>query len=101
MTKHTKGPWSISELNAPAGYVSIDGDGHKALALVVWQIDGDKCLGVNSPACEANARLIKSAPKLLAALERCVESMRACGYSESNAALIQAGEAIAEAKGKL
>jgi len=41
MTKHTKGPWAISEMNAPAGYVSINGDGHEALALVVWQMDED------------------------------------------------------------
>ena len=35
------------------------------------------------------------------ALECCVESMRARGYSESNAAMVQAVEAIAEAKGEL
>lgn len=100
MTKHTKGPWSISERNAPDGYVSIDGDGHKALALVVWQIDGDKCLGVNSPACEANAHLIKAAPVLLEALEY---MLAVCPVVDENGykARNKACAAIATAKGEL
>lgn len=68
--KHTKGPWSISTRNCPEeGYVSIDGVDHTALALVVWQMDEDRHLGINSTTCEANAELIAAAPDLLEALK--------------------------------
>lgn len=101
MTKHTKGPWRISTLNCPEeGYVSIDGVGHTALALVVWQMDDDKHLGINSPTCEANAHLIKASPKLLEALEYVLAVCPAVDEIGEEAR-IEASAAIAEAKGEL
>lgn len=61
MSKHTQGTWYYDpDLSAVVAVV-----GHKVKVIA----DFGK---VDLPECEANAKLIESAPKLLAALERCV-----------------------------
>ena len=67
MTKHTPGPWFLdtsADVDLP-DHVGISADKHGLLAQVVWKMEYEE----HSPECEANARLIVSAPDLLESLK--------------------------------
>ena len=97
-TKHTPGPWYISEVEN--GYAFISANEHVRLARVVWQIEDDEVCGECSPSCEANAHLIAAAPELLeehkewASLIGRVYLMIRQGRSEEAADLIVEAEVI-------
>jgi hypothetical protein len=97
--KHTPGPWRAQPLEGP---------GH-------WQIINESCLqlamarhwpngqGLNIPECreetDANARLMASAPELLAALERFAKWYGQNSMPELQGVACDAFQAIAKAKG--
>lgn len=76
--QHTPGPWKLEPDwlgDDLRGHIPVSADrekggqgGHLALAQVVWIMEDDAQMGLSSPICEANARLIAAAPELLAAL---------------------------------
>jgi hypothetical protein len=78
MKEHTPGPWVLNtewlgdDLPNHIPVSSKKGQ-HLALAQVVWSMEDDTNSGVNSPTCEANARLIAAAPELLEALKTLLE----------------------------
>jgi hypothetical protein len=63
MSKHTKGPWSISPTSNPETEFGIASNDGTIIARLDSWFDKDE------PEADANARLIASAPDLLEALE--------------------------------
>lgn len=75
MTKHTPGPWAIAEPTYKCLVTAGENGLHIAQAATV-----------GTPNCEANARLIATAPEMLDALRDIVSSSNAnCGDSLANA----------------
>jgi len=89
--KHTPGPWTAIDVEGnPSRSFTIDAGVHIG-SLAVWPVAADEM--------QANARLIASAPDLLAALQSIVASADAnCGDSLANA-IDTARAAIAKAGG--
>ena len=108
MSKHTPGPWELDDNQGSRDYITINAPTHGALASVVWQMEDDKADGRRSPACEANAHLISSAPDLLDALQAILDAGKIAGVfgpfdeiGKIPAALYREGRtAIAKAKGE-
>ena len=76
MSKHTPGPWTLDLGNIGVdmrNHVPVDSPDHGGIAQVVWVMEDDASASKSTPACEANARLIASAPDLLAALQGMVD----------------------------
>ena len=72
--KGTKGPWSISE-GWIDKHVSIDAEGHGAIALVLSDMESDYTYSETKRASKraelsANAKLVAAAPDLLEALQK-------------------------------
>jgi hypothetical protein len=67
---HTPGPWNVAEVQLPdgAGLGVVSND-----QTIVCRLD--KWVSHAAPEMEANARLIASAPALLAALRDCADSL--------------------------
>lgn len=104
MSGYTPGPWKLGTIDitpfSTGLSIGIDAESHGELALVVWQMEEDKDDGKRSLQCEANAKLIASAPKLLNTLETIKSRMyepRALWLAEVEAMI---DEAIAEARGE-
>ena len=86
-SKHTPGPWwtngEYSEKEAGVAVIAANTNcgplpGNPTRGLVAWV---NELLPENATRCEANARLIASAPDLLAAVERAVDVLeRAAGF---------------------
>lgn len=102
---HTSGPWTVAVLDSVHEYASIEaGDGVTELVRIC-DIPSWPCA---TEEAEANARLIASAPELLAALELTlaplqtayIESNRTGHGSEAAHAFLLARAAIAKARGQ-
>lgn len=103
-TAHTPGPWRYHlgrganprfHVQTTAGYQIASTIELKTQRTVTRAVEFEE-----NAAIEANARLIASAPELLAALERALPALeRDCLTASENGALIEARAAIANAKG--
>ena len=68
-SKHTPGPWQISRLNGLIYVKNNEG--------FIGSLNNGECTNTWTEECEANARLVESAPALLSALKECLSDMRA------------------------
>ena len=104
MSGHTLGPWEIDQEylgDSLVNHVPISSKKHGSLAQVVWVMEDDKYLGLNSPTCEANARLIAAAPELLDALKLMLEQFTTTPSTlKDSEARIKAHAVIAKATTK-
>lgn len=93
--KHTRGPWRISGDTYPIGILVGDENDPQ----IVAQVGGDHMSIESDEECQANAKLIASAPELLEAL-RCVVNSGPLnnGLRDENT-LAVARSAIAKAEG--
>lgn len=65
-TKHTPGPWAVLDNTAtPYGQLTVESENHGAVAVCFTVERGETAAPLE---CVANARLIASAPELLACL---------------------------------
>lgn len=96
-TGHTPGPWEVSTIEGED--VLMVGGGEDGSAIVADVRTGWNGLGMD----EANARLIASAPEMLAALKELLDQLEGIGIPEWSGAeglcLTQARAAIAKAEG--
>lgn len=100
MSGHTPGPWFLEE---PDGdFVEVSARTHRALARVVWQMEDDRLCNEPSPTQNANARLIASAPDLLAVANLIVDVAERVGPNliRQGPIYIAAKAAIAKATGE-
>ncbi len=109
-TKHTPGPWGIEETDRFLWVGTMRQDGIKVDELVMG-LDIEELKPSALAKQRANARLISSAPELLAALER-AERQLAIAYNPSESSILeisrdeaqlscnQARAAIAKATGR-
>ena len=102
-TKHTPGPWEVTDNTADGYGQLVVGSMHGAVAICYTAEPGDP--GMPSE-CEANARLIAAAPELLAQLVKMTDAyakaMKDAGvtyYPEALADVRHARAAIAKATG--
>ena len=84
MSKHTEGPWNVSNHNSD--YIE---DSDRKLVACVWG---------SSQELEANARLIAAAPELLEALIDCRRTLEIANFTQELAVV---NAAIAKAKGEI
>lgn len=103
MSGHTPGPW-VLRVQGQDAYIDAANGSHYELAVVVWQMDDDRDLGISSPTAEANARLITAAPDLLEALQEAdrlysTYALTATGGLEVGRWINAARDAIAKATG--
>jgi hypothetical protein len=105
-TKHTPGPWRVSEGMTPDTLLVRDDEHGIAQVWAAYKPDGPLEVGTK----EANARLIAAAPELLEALRYLLNTDNVatvhakwgegCNREEVDAMLKQARAAIAKAEGK-
>ena len=110
MAEHTPGPWSVGDKPGVwVGPVITANSGKKGIAFVVGQTDSGWLGGYETSAGEdrtnANARLIASAPDLLAALKLCKQALKNyidSGYDEEEdqEAYAAAMAALSKAEGR-
>lgn len=97
--KHVAGPWTL--VPGKFGYMDVDAKAHRALAQVVWRMEGDD----RTAECEANAHLIAAAPDLLNALKKAVDALNTArkfrvNETDSYAIAALCDAVIAKAEGK-
>lgn len=100
MSKHTPGPWAVNPQtrgDADISVYAILGSGNPHWIARAY---GGGPLAPPSPVTAANARLIASAPDLLAALEYIVSWSPDAEKWNAETARNKAAAAIAKAKGK-
>ena len=100
--KHTPGPWVYRPNKDDNWGVVRSADGLPVAQACVgrWSKDFDTHRTNKTDPGEANARLIASAPELLAALEFCVDALNTEAGGLYKAHIEQARAAIAKAKGE-
>jgi len=97
MNQHTPGPWHVQDNTAdPYGQLVVDSAEHGAVAICYTMDKGET---VAPAECLQNARLISSAPDLLAALMAAKSEMHCHSATRNSEALQLVRAAIAKATG--
>lgn len=112
-SKHTPGPWRISGVSMQTGNVSVSMEEHRIVIAEVTNAAsfGDMIAGAmrrgggsfDQGDCHtqmSNARLIASAPELLAAVRGLLHSLVGDEFADDIPAVVAARTAIAKAEGK-
>lgn len=101
MSKHTPGPWRVTEM---CGQATSPRDGYFVSLVDSLGVRSDiatvrRCPTINAGEVAANARLIAAAPELYEALKELVSTIDALGTQGGNK-MERARAAIAKAEGR-
>ena len=103
--KHTPGPWRVTSAQPHGAEVSATAS--VAWCGTAWWFGKDETRVIDADEAYANARLIASAPEMLATLEKCIEvlqEMDICYVTrlteEDGEVLLEACAVVAKAKGE-